>query len=234
MSSSIISRPSVSHFLRFKSGRDKLMHVLQYYSRLEIWQLVKQNSSAIPKERWTRFMRQLVHARTLVRVGRGVEHMQTTVEAMSSNNDFFIRHVSALHQLLSAARRTFDIATLLDNLGLCSWKAARLTQGQAARFRLGAVLCGLFTQLYCLLRVSQKGKAWLDADAKTHVSCDRFISNLQILAHLCDLVTSSSAVGLTQLDGRVIGVCGINIRHPRNFRHTHGVITETGIAVLRT
>ncbi|KAH7127443.1 peroxisomal biogenesis factor 11 [Dactylonectria macrodidyma] len=203
MVSRVILHPSVSHFVRFMStilGRDKLMRLLQYYSRLRIWQLVELNDAAIPKQQWTRFMRQLVLARKLLRVGRGVEYIQTATEAitkdtMTSDDDSFLHHISVLRQVLLAAYLAFDNATILDI--------------QAARFWLGTVLCGLTTQIYCLHQLTQWVKTCKCADDKRHMSCKRIASKLQLISGLCDLGISSSAAGLTHLDDMAIGFCDI-------------------------
>ncbi|KAJ3541384.1 hypothetical protein NM208_g4639 [Fusarium decemcellulare] len=171
----LILHPSVSHFVRFIStilGRDKLMRLLQFSCRLRLWALSKENSSAVSVERWESLSRNLGLTRKLLRFGKNIEQFQAAALTLGTKSeDYFLRDIAIIRQLLAAAYLTCDNATILNSLGFYTWKSARSIERQASKLWLSTVICSIITQLYCFHRLKQYKKS-----ARTSVGPETYIT----------------------------------------------------------
>ena len=154
----VILHPSVLHFTSYATtvvGRDKLIRLLQYYALLCASRTKDDNGILCWHEGWVRLTKQLALARKLLRVGRGLESIQTAAKLINGPKkyDLFLDHIPVLQQLLSATYLTCDNATVLDSLGVYPWKGAYRVRKEAARLLLGVVCCGLATRIYCYFQL---------------------------------------------------------------------------------
>ena len=148
----------VLHLIKISStlaGRDKLIRLVQYSCRLRIWFLLNnKHSSQLLQERWGMLVRQLNSTRKLLRVGKAPEYVQAAIKIIAiDNHDHFLQYLLSLRQLLFASYVALDNATVLDSLGVYPWRSARRIQVEASRLWLGAIVCGLVTQLYSFYKL---------------------------------------------------------------------------------
>ncbi|CRK13852.1 hypothetical protein BN1723_002070 [Verticillium longisporum] len=210
----LIYHPSVAHYLRFVAttvGRDKLLRTLQYFARFYAWYLLRTNGTAAQTAPWDAIKKQFGLTRKLMRVGKNLGY---------------------------AGYLSFDMATVLDAVGIRKSPRAKTLQREAYRFWAMGIACSVVAQVYTLYRLQQRearvdkkdgegvveGKRIalydspkpaprraLPSPHQTNVLTlrrERAASRLQLLSDVCDLSVPTSALGWVAVDDGLVGLAG--------------------------
>lgn len=157
----VIYHPSVSHYLKFVAttvGRDKLLRTIQYFARFYSWYLVRTNGSKAEVAPWDALKKQFGLARKIFRAGKNVEHFRAAAAAADSKTmDPVLQYATVGRQLGYAGYMTFDVATLLDAVGVKKWSKAKTFQREAFRFWAIGIMFSIVAQLYSLRMLKQRG-----------------------------------------------------------------------------
>lgn len=213
----VIYHPTVSHYLKFVAttvGRDKLLRTIQYFARFYSWYLLRTNGSKAEIAPWDALKRQFGLARKIFRAGKNVEHLKAAAVAADAKAlDPVLRYATVGRQLGYAGYLTFDLATLLDAIGVRKSAKAKTFQREAYRFWAIGILCSLVAQLYTLhilrqreARVDKKEGEGVVESKK--IALERSASHLQLFSDLCDLAIPSSALGWVGFDDGLVGLAG--------------------------
>jgi len=158
----LIYHPAVSHYLQFVAttvGRDKLLRVVQYFSRFLAWYVFRTNGTPAEVAPWETLKRRLGLVRKVLRAGKNVEHLRLAARAADADKtaDPVLRYAAVGRQLGYAAYLTLDAATLPAALGVR--KGGPLTvrlQLEAFRFWAAGLLCSVVAQTYTLHRLRER------------------------------------------------------------------------------
>ncbi|KAI1866873.1 uncharacterized protein JN550_007420 [Neoarthrinium moseri] len=213
----VIYHPSVSHYLKFVAttvGRDKLLRTLQYFSRFYAWYLFRTNGSKAEIAPFEAIKKQFGLTRKLLRVGKNVEHLKAAATAADSKSlDPVLRYAAVGRQLGYAGYLTFDMATVLDAVGIRKWEGAKAAQKEAYRFWAMGLLCSIVAQTYTLYRLRER-EAKVDkkegegvVEAK-RIAIERAASQLQLVSDLCDFTVPASALTWIGFDDGFVGLAG--------------------------
>ncbi|KAF3358777.1 hypothetical protein VdG1_05331 [Verticillium dahliae VDG1] len=238
----LIYHPSVAHYLRFVAttvGRDKLLRTLQYFARFYAWYLLRTNGTAAQTAPWDAIKKQFGLTRKLMRVGKNVEHFKAAAAASDAKTtDPILRYAAVGRQLGYAGYLSFDMATVLDAVGIRKSPRAKTLQREAYRFWAMGIACSVVAQVYTLYRLQQRearvdkkdgegvveGKRIalydspkpaprraLPSPRQTNVLTlrrERAASRLQLLSDVCDLSVPTSALGWVAVDDGLVGLAG--------------------------
>jgi peroxin-11B len=156
----LVYHPAVSHYLKFvatTTGRDKLLRTVQYFARFYAWYLVRTNGSPAEIAPWAALKKQFGLVRKVMRAGKNVEHFKAAAAAADAKTmDPVLRYATVGRQLGYAGYLSFDLATLLDALGVRKSARAKTLQREAFRFWIMGLLCSLVLQVYSLYRLNQR------------------------------------------------------------------------------
>ncbi|KAK9773145.1 putative Peroxisomal biogenesis factor 11 [Seiridium cardinale] len=213
----VIYHPTVSHYLKFVAttvGRDKLLRTLQYFSRFYAWYLYRTNGTKGEVAPFDAIKKQFGLARKVLRVGKNVEHLKAAAVAADSKSiDPVLRYATVGRQLGYAGYLTFDMATVLDSLGVRKWEGAKSAQKEAYRFWAMGLLCSIVTQTYTLYRLRERegkvdkkeGEGVVEAK---RITIERAAAQLQLLSDLCDFTVPASALAWIGFDDGFVGLAG--------------------------
>ncbi|ROW08525.1 hypothetical protein VMCG_03047 [Cytospora schulzeri] len=215
----LIYHPSVAHYQRFVAttvGRDKVLRTLQYFARFYAWYLYRTNGS--PKEiaPWDAIKKQFGLVRKVMRVGKNVEHFKaaaSAADAKAGTLDPVLRYTTVGRQLGYAGYLTFDMATVLDTLGIRKSESAKRFQKEAYRFWAMGLMFSILAQAYTLYQLKQR-EAKVDKKEgegvveSKRIAKERSTSQLQLISDLCDLAVPYSALGWVALDDGIVGLAG--------------------------
>lgn len=113
--SALIYHPSVSHFLRYAAttiGRDKLLRIVQYFSRFYAWYLFRTNNPQISIAPFEALKKDCGLARRLMRMGKFMEHLRLAATAADAKGgDEILRICGVGRQLGYATYMLMDNAT---------------------------------------------------------------------------------------------------------------------------
>lgn len=213
----VIYHPSVSHYLKFVAttvGRDKLLRTIQYFARFYSWYLVRTNGTKAEVAPWDALKKQFGLARKIFRAGKNVEHFRAAAAAADSKTmDPVLQYATVGRQLGYAGYMTFDVATLLDAVGVKKWNKAKTFQREAFRFWAIGIMFSIVAQLYSLRMLKQRAarldnKEGEDAAESKKIAIERAASHRQLLSDICDLSIPVSALGWVTLDDGLVGLAG--------------------------
>ncbi|KAI0133525.1 peroxisomal biogenesis factor 11 [Xylariales sp. AK1849] len=213
----VIYHPTVSHYLKFVAttvGRDKLLRTLQYFSRFYAWYLLRTNGTKAEIAPYEVIKKQFGLTRKLLRVGKNIEHLKAAATAADSKNlDPVLRYTTVGRQLGYAGYLTFDLATVLDSVGIRKWEGAKSAQKEAYRFWALGLLCSIVGQTYTLYRLREReGKVDKKegegvVESKT-IAIERAASQLQLVSDLCDFTVPAAALAWIGFDDGFVGLAG--------------------------
>ncbi|KAK0709507.1 peroxisomal biogenesis factor 11-domain-containing protein [Lasiosphaeria miniovina] len=199
----VVYHPAVSHYLKFVAttvGRDKLLRTIQYFARFYAWYLLRTNRPAAAVQPWEAVKKQFGLVRKVLRAGKNVEHFKAAAVAADARNmDPVLRYAAVGRQLGYAGYLTFDLATLLDTLGVRKSPATKRFQREAFRFWAMGLACSVVAQTYTLYRLRQR-EARVDRKEgegvveSKRIVLERAASRLQLTSDLCDLAVPLSAL----------------------------------------
>ncbi|PNH39322.1 hypothetical protein VD0004_g7563 [Verticillium dahliae] len=213
----LIYHPSVAHYLRFVAttvGRDKLLRTLQYFARFYAWYLLRTNGTAAQTAPWDAIKKQFGLTRKLMRVGKNVEHFKAAAAASDAKTtDPILRYAAVGRQLGYAGYLSFDMATVLDAVGIRKSPRAKTLQREAYRFWAMGIACSVVAQVYTLYRLQQRETRVDKKDGEgvvegKRIALERAASRLQLLSDVCDLSVPTSALGWVAVDDGLVGLAG--------------------------
>ncbi|KAM0286801.1 hypothetical protein ACHAQH_000821 [Verticillium albo-atrum] len=213
----LIYHPSVAHYLRFVAttvGRDKLLRTLQYFARFYAWYLLRTNGIATQIAPWDVIKKQFGLTRKLMRVGKNVEHFKAAAAASDAKTmDPVLRYAAVGRQLGYAGYLSFDMATVLDAVGIRKSPRAKTLQREAYRFWAMGIACSIIAQVYTLYRLRQREARVDNKDGEgvvegKRIALERATSRLQLLSDACDLSVPTTALGWVAVDDGVVGLAG--------------------------
>ncbi|KAM0331726.1 hypothetical protein ACHAQA_003405 [Verticillium albo-atrum] len=213
----LIYHPSVAHYLRFVAttvGRDKLLRTLQYFARFYAWYLLRTNGTAAQTAPWDAIKKQFGLTRKLMRVGKNVEHFKAAAAASDAKTtDPVLRYAAVGRQLGYAGYLSFDMATVLDAVGIRKSPRAKTLQREAYRFWAMGIACSIVAQVYTLYRLQQREARVDKKDGEgvvegKRIALERAASRLQLLSDACDLSVPTSALGWVGIDDGLVGLAG--------------------------
>ncbi|CRK37321.1 Peroxisomal membrane protein PMP30A like [Verticillium longisporum] len=213
----LIYHPSVAHYLRFVAttvGRDKLLRTLQYFARFYAWYLLRTNGTAAQTAPWDAIKKQFGLTRKLMRVGKNVEHFKAAAAASDAKTtDPILRYAAVGRQLGYAGYLSFDMATVLDAVGIRKSPRAKTLQREAYRFWAMGIACSVVAQVYTLYRLQQREARVDKKDGEgvvegKRIALERAASRLQLLSDVCDLSVPTSALGWVAVDDGLVGLAG--------------------------
>lgn len=156
----VIYHPSVSHYLKFVAttvGRDKLLRTVQYFARFYAWYLFRTNALPASIAPWDALKKNFGLVRKVMRIGKNVEHLRAAaVAADAKTMDPVLRYATVGRQIGYAGYLSFDMATVLDTLGVRKTASAKRFQTEAYRFWAWGLMCSLVAQTYTLYRLRER------------------------------------------------------------------------------
>jgi Peroxisomal biogenesis factor 11 (PEX11) len=124
-------------------GRDKVLRLIQYFSRFYAWYLFRTNHPQASITPWATAKKQIGITRKMLRVGKFVEHFKAAaVAADAKSTDPVLKTLAVSRQIGYAGYLTFD------NLCIVSWTLDELSR---------VVLMGILPNS-SMLRESRSGK----------------------------------------------------------------------------
>jgi peroxin-11B len=158
--SALVYHPTVAHYLRFVAttvGRDKVLRVLQYFSRFYAWYLFRTNappSSIVP---FTAMKNQFGLTRKVMRIGKNVEHFKAAAAAADIKGaDSFLKYCAVGRQLGYAFYLTLDMCTYLDSAGIRKLEATKSLQRRALQAWFSGLVFSIAGGLYSLYKLRER------------------------------------------------------------------------------
>ncbi|KAI0155299.1 peroxisomal biogenesis factor 11 [Xylariaceae sp. FL1272] len=213
----VIYHPTVSHYLRFVAttvGRDKLLRLLQYYSRFYAWYLLRTNGTRSEIAPFEAIKKTFGQARKILRMGKNVEHLRAAATAYDAKGgDAVLKYASVGRQLGYAGYLSADLLTVPDALGIKKWEGAKRVGREAYRFWAMGLACSVVAQVYTLIKLREREqlvdlKEGEGVVEQRKIRLERTTSQLQLLSDLCDLTVPTSALGWVNLDDGIVGLAG--------------------------
>ncbi|KAI0199854.1 peroxisomal biogenesis factor 11 [Astrocystis sublimbata] len=218
----LVYHPSVSHYLRFvatTAGRDKVLRLLQYFSRFYAWYLLRTNATRTEIAPYEAVKKSFGATRKLLRVGKNVEHLRAAAVAFDSlsssakGGDAVLKYMALGRQIGYAGYLSADILTVPTAMGIKKWDGAVRAGREASRFWTMGLACSVLAQVYTLYQLRQR-EAKVDkkegegvVEAKK-IAIERYASQLQLLSDLCDLTVPTTALGWAKFDDGFVGLAG--------------------------
>merc|ERR1712000_538409 len=192
----VIYHPSVAHYLKYMSttlGRDKLLRVVQYFSRFYAWYLLRTNAVPSAIAPWTALKKQFGLIRKSMRP--------------------ILKYMTVGRQLGYAGYLSFDAATVLDAAGVRKWEGAERAQKEAYRFWTMGLACSVIMQTYTLWKLKEREARVDKKDGEgvvesKRITMERAASKTQLISDLCDLTVPLSALAWVNFDDGVVGIAG--------------------------
>ncbi|KAI9782877.1 MAG: Peroxisomal membrane protein PMP27 [Peltula sp. TS41687] len=213
----LIYHPSVSHYLRFvatTAGRDKLLRLIQHFSKFYAWYLLRSNYAASQIRPFDAIKKQFGLARKLLSVGKNVEHLQLAAKAADAKNmDPVLRYCAVGRQLSCAVDLSLDMVGYLDVAGIRPSESAKRLQRLANKASLTGLMFNTVAGVYSLARLRRReegldGKEGEGVLEGKRLMRERTATNIQLLCDLCDMTIPASALGYVNLDDGVVGLAG--------------------------
>jgi len=213
----VIYHPSVAHYLKYMSttlGRDKLLRVVQYFSRFYAWYLLRTNAVPSAIAPWTALKKQFGLIRKFMRLGKNVEHLKAAAVASDAKSmDPILKYMTVGRQLGYAGYLSFDAATVLDAAGVRKWEGAKRAQKEAYRFWTMGLACSVIMQTYTLWKLKEREARVDKKDGEgvvesKRITMERAASKTQLISDLCDLTVPLSALAWVNFDDGVVGIAG--------------------------
>lgn len=143
----------VTRYLSYTLGRDRLLRLIQHFSRLCSWGIIytrTKHNTTISKGLAT-LRNQIVLTRKLLRAGSTIEQIRSATSANSTKTaDPIIRLATAGRFLALASYSSLDAMTLLDSLEVHKWKQAKMIRREATRSWWTAIILSIVIQAYTL------------------------------------------------------------------------------------
>ncbi|GAB7349282.1 hypothetical protein MBLNU459_g8428t1 [Dothideomycetes sp. NU459] len=211
----LIYHPAVTHYNKYVAttvGRDKVLRLVQYFSRFLSWYLLRTNATQATVNQFSKLKANLGLVRKAMRLGKFVEHFRAAAAAYDAKAlDPVVRACTAGRQLGYAAYMSLDTLTYLDAAGVRPSQAAKRLQREAYKGWLVGLSFSVVNGLYALYRSQQAVQGSGDAEKAVEakrVQRERSAVQVQLISDLCDLTVPLSALGFVALDDGIVGLAG--------------------------
>ncbi|KAL1306083.1 hypothetical protein AAFC00_004203 [Neodothiora populina] len=212
----LIYHPAVTHYNKYVAttlGRDKVLRLVQYFSRFLSWYLLRTNATQATVTQFAKLKANLGLVRKAMRIGKFVEHFKAAATAYDARSvDPFVRFFTAGRQLGYAGYMSCDTLTYLDAAGVRPSLAAKRLQREAYKFWLAGLSFSVCNGLYALYQSRQQVASQSDDAEKTieikAVQKLQSQTQVQLVSDLCDLTIPLSALGYVSLDDGIVGLAG--------------------------
>ncbi|KAF2267339.1 peroxisomal biogenesis factor 11 [Lojkania enalia] len=213
----LIYHPTVSHYLKFIAttvGRDKVLRVLQYFSRFLAWYLYRTNHPQSTIAPFETTKKQFGLTRKLLRVGKFVEHFKAAALASDAKSmDPVLRYTAIGRQLGYAGYMIFDNATVLDATSIKKFSASQRLLREAYRAWFAGISCSIISSIYSLYCLRERAAKINEKEGegvveKKKVDKEANAVKIQLLSDLCDITVPSAALGWVAFDDGIVGLAG--------------------------
>jgi hypothetical protein len=135
------------------AGRDKLLRMVQYFSRLCSTVLHRLNYSQSTIESFKSLQRQFGRVRMILRIGSFLENLITAVRTLGDKDpvDPILRFLSIGSQLGYVCYLTLDTIMVFHIMGVYNLTSAKQLASTANRSWAAALLCSIISSSYILL-----------------------------------------------------------------------------------
>jgi peroxin-11B len=163
VSNALVYHPTIAHYLRFVAttvGRDKVLRVLQYFSRFYAWYLLRTNALPSSIAPFTAIKSQFALARKVFRIGKNVEHFKAAaIAADTKGGDAFLKYCAIGRQLGYAFYLTLDMSTYMDSAGIWKTNFSKSLHRKSLQAWISGLVFSITMGLYSLRRL--KGREGL-------------------------------------------------------------------------
>ncbi|KAF2676195.1 peroxisomal biogenesis factor 11 [Lentithecium fluviatile CBS 122367] len=213
----LIYHPSVAHYLKFVAttvGRDKVLRVLQYFSRFLAWYLYRTNHPASTISPFEATKKQFGMTRKVLRVGKFVEHFKAAAVASDAKAlDPVLRWTAVGRQLGYAGYMLFDNATVLDATSIRKFSASQRLLREGYRAWFAGISFSIISSLYSLYQLRLRAQKISEKDGegvveKKKVEREANAVKIQLISDLCDITIPTGALGWVKLDDGIVGLAG--------------------------
>jgi peroxin-11B len=157
-------------------GRDKLLRILQYFSRFYAWYLYRTNSLPAAIAPFDAMKTQFGLTRKIMRVGKFVEHFKAAAELYDASakirangGDQVLQYLQITRQLGYGGYLLLDMMTVLDAAGIYKSMRAKELQRQAYKAWLVGLLASAVAGAYSNYQLMQRAKAIDEKDGEGKV-----------------------------------------------------------------
>jgi len=213
----LVHHPTVAHYLRFVAttvGRDKVLRLIQYFSRFYAWYLFRTNHPQTSITPWENAKKTLGNTRKILRVGKFVEHLKAAAVASDKKDlDPVLRNLAVSRQIGYAGYLTLDTLCVLDSTGIRKWDGAKRLSKEAARFWMMGLASSIVSGVYKLyglrLRRQQVNKKEGEGVVEgKKIEREWHAARLQLMSDCCDICLPATSLGLLGLDDGMLGLAG--------------------------
>ncbi|KZP12064.1 peroxisomal biogenesis factor 11 [Athelia psychrophila] len=226
IASQVILHPAATQTLKLWSstvGRDKTYRTVQNISRLLAWYLINKGH----KERaakWNALKSALGSGRKLMRLGKGLEHLQAALRATQSSGPAGEQITTIGRQLAYAGYLTYDALVWANSVKVLNFTRERKESvGKISnRFWLAGILLNLVHALLKAGRLADEVKALrapassekvgddAERNAKYHsLQAARAAVRYQFIIDSLDVWAPAHSLGLVNLNDGLLGATGI-------------------------
>jgi peroxin-11B len=213
----LIYHPTVTHYLKYvaaTAGRDKVLRIIQYFSRFYAWYLYRTNNPKATIAPFEAAKKSLGLTRKVLRIGKFVEHFKAAAVAADAKSiDPVLRYLAVGRQLGYAGYLTLDNITALDVTGIKKIDNVKQISRQAAKFWLTGLLFNAVAGFYKLYQLKQRSQTLNKKEGEAAVEGKQIekewnAASLQLVSDLCDLVMPTTSLGFTDFDEGIVGLAG--------------------------
>ncbi|KAF7320455.1 Peroxisomal biogenesis factor [Mycena kentingensis (nom. inval.)] len=226
LASQLVLHPAVSQSLRVAAttvGRDKLYRAVQNFARFYVWFLLSRGDKA-DAVKWNALKGHLGTARKLMRLGKPLEHLQAALRAAFSPGSAAEQLTTIGRQLAYFLYLSLDAVTWAHSIKFTTLQTE--TAAKVARIANRAWLAGILLSIANAAirtsRLTRESKALrskssekdvgVDADRQTRlqsIATTRAAIRHQFIIDALDLWIPASALGLSNVNDGVVGICGV-------------------------
>ncbi|KAJ6157234.1 hypothetical protein N7497_006146 [Penicillium chrysogenum] len=211
VSVTLVHAPVLSHYLRYTAttaGRDKLLRMVQYFSRLCSTVLHRLNYSQSTIESFKSLQRQFGRVRMILRIGSFLENLITAVRTLGDKDpvDPILRFLSIGSQLGYVCYLTLDTIMVFHIMGVYNLTSAKQLASTANRSWAAALLCSIISSSYILLASPRQvgdSRAVHGETTKEHST-----ARIQLVTDLCDLTMPTSDLAPARIDDSLVSLAG--------------------------
>jgi len=213
----LVYHPSVAHYLRFVAttvGRDKVLRLIQYFSRFYAWYLFRTNNPQSSISPWDTAKKQIGITRKMLRVGKFVEHFKAAaVAADAKSTDPVLKFLAISRQLGYAGYLTLDSLCILDAAGIKKWEKAKTVSRDAARFWMFGLASNILAGVYKLYNLRLRRQTVDKKEGEGVVESKKIehewkTASLQLTSDVADICIPGTALGYFNLDDGAVGLAG--------------------------
>ncbi|KAF2760344.1 peroxisomal biogenesis factor 11 [Pseudovirgaria hyperparasitica] len=213
----VIYHPSVSHYLRYVAttvGRDKVLRILQYFSRFYAWYLYRTNHPQTSVAPYEAIKKQFGLVRKVMRLGKFVEHFKAAAQAADAKAmDPVLKYCAVGRQLGYAGYMLLDNMTVPDLLNIRKSPKTASIQREAYRMWFAGLSFNIVAGAYTLYNLQQRQKAidektGMDAAENKKIERESKAARLQLVSDLCDITVPTAGLSILTLDDGIVGLAG--------------------------